>query len=134
MTEKLPPSEGSGPFQELIGLKYSKIEKGHSQCVLEVSQKLLNFNKRMHGGAIYAMADAAMGGALYSSLNEDEVGTTIEVKITYFKAVTSGSLTADAKVIHKSRKLASLEAELRNDGHLVAKALATWYISKAKRD
>jgi len=132
MTGEVSLSEGSGPFQELVGLKYPRIEKGYSQCVLEVSEKLLNLNGSVHGGAIYTLADAGMGAALYSTLDKAQRGTTIEVKITYFKPVTSGTLTCDTRVVHKSRTFASLESEIMNDGRLAAKATGTYHISKAK--
>jgi len=134
MTREVSLSEGSGPFQELIGLRYPRIEKGYSQCVLEVSEKLLNFNRSVHGGAMYTLADAGMGGALYSTLDKAELGTTIEVQIAYFKPVTSGTLTCDTRVVHKTRTFASLESEIMNDGRLVAKATGTWHISKPNRD
>jgi acyl-CoA thioesterase len=125
-------SEGSGPFQELVGLKYPRIEKGYSQCVLAVSERLLNLNRSVHGGAIYTLADAGMGAALYSTFDKAQLGTTIEVQIAYFKPVTSGTLTCDTRVVHKTRTFASLESEITNDGRLVAKATGTYHISKAK--
>ncbi len=101
--------------------------------MLEVRDELLNSRqalKSVHGGAIYSLADGAMGGALYSALNEDEWGTTVGMNIVYFRAVTSGSLACTARIIHRGDKLATLEAEITSDGHLVAKATGTWYIFK----
>jgi acyl-CoA thioesterase len=128
--------ETTTPYQELIGWKYSKAEEGHCDCSLEVSDKLMNSRqalKSAHGGAIYSLADGAMGGALYSSLSEDEWGTTIGMNIVYFEAVTSGSLSCTARLIHKSDNLATLEAEVVSEGHLVAKAIGTWYVFKANK-
>ena len=123
--------ESTAPYQELIGWEYSEAEGGRSGCELEVRDELLNSRqalKSVHGGAIYSLADGAMGGALYSALNEDEWGTTVEMNIVYFRAVTSGSLSCTARIIHRGDKLATLEAEIKSDGHLIAKAIGTWYI------
>ncbi|MFQ5799204.1 MAG: PaaI family thioesterase, partial [Bacteroidota bacterium] len=86
------------------------------------------------GGVIYSMADTGMGAALYTDLNEEEICTTIEIKIVYLKAVNSGTLTCDTSVTHKSRRIAVLESEIRNDEHLIAKAIGTFYIAKGKGD
>jgi len=80
------------------------------------------------------MADTGMGGALYSDLDEDELCATIEIKIVYFTAVTSGVLTCETKLIHKSRKIAVLESEIEGDGRPIAKAIGTFSIFKVKGD
>ena len=38
-----------------------------------------------------------------------------------------------ARLIHKSNNLATLEAEVVSKGHLVAKAVGTWYVFKANK-
>ena len=80
------------------------------------------------------MADNGMGGALYSYLDDDELCATIEIKIVYFKAVTSGTLTCDTKIVHRSKRIAVLESEIIKDGHLVAKATGTFSIFRVKGD
>ena len=135
MPKEVPlESEGFNPFGELIGLNFVKCERGYSQCVLEVNEKLLNPHKVLHGGVIYSMADTGMGGALYSSLDDDELCATIEIKIVYFKAVTSGTLTCDTRIVHRSKRIAALESEIKNDGHLIAKATGTFSIFRVKGD
>ena len=119
-------------FIGLIGLDFSKLGKGHSQCILKVTEKFFNPHKVLHGGVMYIMADTGMGAALYSDLNKDEICATVEVKIAYFKSVTSGSLTCDTKIIHKGKRIATLESEIKNDGYLVAKAIGTYSIFKKK--
>ncbi len=135
MPNKFPlQSEGFNPFGELIGLNFSEFGKGYSRCSLEVAERLLNPNKVVHGGVIYSLADTGMGGALYTDLDDDELCTTVEIKIAYFAAVTSGTLTCETKVIHRSKRIAVLESEIENDGRLTAKAMGTFSISKVKGD
>jgi acyl-CoA thioesterase len=132
MPKKIPDKlEG---FAALIGLTFTKLEKGHSQCTLEVQDKLLNPHRTLHGGAIFTMADSGMGATLYSCIDDDELCSTIGTNIVYFKAAKSGSLTCDTKVIHISKTIAALESEIRQGGNLVAKAFGTWSIYKEKRD
>jgi len=126
--------KGFSPFLELVGVTYTAIENGYSEAVLEVTEKLLNSQRIVHGGATFTLADCGMGAALYSCLQRNERVRTIETKIVYFKAVKSGTLTCDTQVVHRSKSIAALESEIKQRGKLVAKAIATFSIYKEKRD
>ena len=134
MSKDLPlNSKGFNPFGELVGLNFTTLQDGFSQCVLEVGEKHLNPHGTLHGGVVYTMMDTGMGAALYTLLSEREGCTTVEIKVTYFKAVLSGPLTCDTKVIHKGGRIAFLESEVRNGDNLVAKATGTFAIFKARK-
>lgn len=126
-------AKGYSPFRELVGVTFTKVENGYSHCVMEVDKKLLNPGGFVHGGAIYTMADSGMGAALYSFLDEDELFVTVEANIYYLKAVSSGTLNCEARVIHRGKRTAVMEAEIRNEGQLVAKATGMFSISRGKR-
>ncbi|MFW9894875.1 MAG: PaaI family thioesterase [Candidatus Thorarchaeota archaeon] len=129
MTENIPLNvKGFHPYGELIGLTFIQLEKGFSQCKLEVEKKLMNPHGSLHGGVMYSMADTGMGAAIYPLLEENESCATIEVKITYFKPVSNGALVCETKVIHKGRSTCALESEIRVEGKLVAKATGTYSI------
>ncbi len=129
MTKKIPLNvKGFHPFGELIGFTFSKLEKGFSQCILNIEKKLMNPHGFLHGGVIYSMADTGMGAALYSLLEEKELCATIEVKISYFKPVKEGVLICNTNVIHKGRSISALESEIKNNENLVAKASGTFSI------
>jgi len=135
MPKKFPPqSEEFNPFGALIGLSFSECSEGYSRCALEVAEKLLNPHKVLHGGVVYSLADTGMGAALYTDLDDDELCATVEIKIAYFAAVTSGTLTCETKLIHRSKRIAVLESEIKNDGRLTAKAMGTFSVSKLKGD
>ena len=133
MPKRVPAeSEGFNPFGDLIGLHFTECENGHSRCILEATGKLHNPQGVLHGGVAYTMADTGMGGAMYSVMENDELCASIEIKIHYFKAVTAGTLICNTKIIHRSRRIATLESEIRNGDDLVAKALGTFSVFKAK--
>ena len=135
MPKRFPlESEGFNPFGELIGLNFFECKEGFSRCSLEVAEKLLNPHKVLHGGVVYSLADTGMGAALYTDLDDDELCATVEIKIAYFAAVTSGTLTCETRVIHRSKRIAVLESEIKNDGRLTAKAMGTFSVSKVKGD
>jgi len=126
-------AKGFSPFRELVGVTFTKVENGYSHCFLEVDKKLLNPAGIVHGGAIYTLADSGMGVALYSFIDEGEVFLTIEANIFYFKAVSSGTLTCESRVVHRGKRIAVMEAEIKNEGELVAKAMGTFSIYKGKK-
>ncbi len=125
-------SKVHNPFGELLGLKFVKVDKGFSRCKLKITGELLNPNGVAHGGAAFSMADTGMGAALFSLLGANELCTTVEIKISYFAPVMPGLLWCDTAVINKSKRLAALESEIKQDGKLIAKAYGTFAIYHQK--
>ncbi len=125
--------KGFNPVGDLIGLNFTKFELGYSRCEIEVDEKLMNPHKVLHDGVIYTMVDTGMVGAFYSYLKKDELCATLEVKIFYFAAVTTGEIICDTVVVHKDEKFAILESNITNEGRLVAKTVGIFSIFKVKK-
>ncbi len=125
-------AKGFHPFAELIGLDFTRCEDGFSHCQIEINDTLLNPHGVVHGGVIYSMADTGMGGALYTALVQNELCATIEIKINYFKATKSGLMICKTRIVHKGKKVATLESEILNEETLIAKALGTYSIFNLK--
>jgi acyl-CoA thioesterase len=118
-------------FLELIGLNFTKKEKGFSRSELTITDSLLNPYDTLHGGVVYSMADTGMGGALSTSLEEDERCSTLEIKINYIKSMRSGTLVCDTRVIHRGKSIAFLESVVKNsEDQIVATATGTFNIFK----
>ncbi|UCF60315.1 MAG: PaaI family thioesterase [Anaerolineaceae bacterium] len=133
MSQNIPQThEGHNPFGELLGLNFTSLEAGRSRCSLEIREDLYNPYGVVHGGVIYSLADTGMGGAVYSRLKGDELCSTVEIKIVYFRPVVSGTLTCDSEVIRRGRRLAFIESEIRRGDRLIAKATGTFSIFKAE--
>jgi acyl-CoA thioesterase len=129
---ELRPTEGySNPFGDLIGLRFVEWRDGQSICRVEVVPALMNPNGVLHGAVMYALADTGMGGALISVLDEGQLCTTVEIKISYFRPVTAGALTCTSGVIHRGRRIAFLEASVFQEDKLTAQATGTFAIRSA---
>lgn len=122
--------EITSPFARLVGLGFP--DSGGPQCQLKIEEKVLNVYGTVHGGAISTMADVSMGYVVFENLREDERLTTLEMKINYIAAVSSGLLTAQAKLIRRTRNLAVVESRVECAGQVVAIALGTYYLSKKR--
>lgn len=125
----LPDNEDEkNPFGRLIGLHFSSWGGGQSVCHLEVTPALLNPNGVLHGAAIYTMADTGMGGALVSVLDAGQLCTTVEIKISYFRAVVAGTLRCHSRMVHQGKRIAFLEATVYHEEALIAQATGTFAI------
>jgi len=136
--EDLPPSfrtallekmKTESPFWELLGMELIDVKKGWAKVRLPFAQKLVHPLGLVHGGAIFSTADSAVAMALIGLVKRYETFTTIEMKINYLHPFNTGTLIAEAKIIHKGNSTAVGDIDVHDDrGHLVAKALATYMI------
>jgi len=125
------------PYSDLIGIKFLAQEKGKSHVQIKIMDFHFNPQNVVHGGVLYSLADTGFGRALYPLLNKGEICATIEIKMTYIKAVREGILDCYTKVLHRGKRVAMLEAELWNEEKLVAKASGSYAIftpRSVKRD
>ncbi len=81
----------------------------------------------MHGGALFALADAAVAYAIGAVEGKEKQFVTIEMKINYLAPVSSGTVEARAKLLRRGRIVPG-EVDLYNENKLVAKAIATYII------
>lgn len=119
--EQQPP-----PVGRLVGFVLKAIEPGRSVFELEAGERHHNPMGTLHGGVYCDLADAAMGFAYAATLQEGESFTTVELKINFLRAVRTGTLTAEAKVVKAGASLGYVECEVKDgQGRLLAKAAST---------
>ena len=124
-------SQGS-PFAKLLDLQPVKGERGRVVMKLPFTENLLQTLGRVHGGALFALADHACGWAVHTLLEKGEGCATLEMKINYIAAVHDEDCVAEARVVHKGRTSIVVEAEIKTEaGRLVAKTLATFIVLRA---
>lgn len=121
-------------FVKLLGLSIEKMENGFCQSKLQIKEDFLNKRKIVHGGVIYSMADISMGIAVYSTLKKEEETATIEIKINYLKPTNKKMLICEARVIQKGKQIAVIEAEIKADENMIAKAIGTFSIIRTNQD
>ncbi|MDD4356365.1 MAG: PaaI family thioesterase [Smithellaceae bacterium] len=117
-------------FVKLLGLSIEKLKNGFCQSKLQIREEFLNKRKIVHGGVIYSMVDISMGVAVYSTLKKGEETATIEIKINYLKPANKKVLDCEAKVIQRGKQIAVIEADIKSDDIMIAKAIGTFSIIK----
>jgi uncharacterized protein (TIGR00369 family) len=113
----------STPIAELIGFTVSEIGEGRAIGSLQSGPEHANPLGTLHGGVLCDLADAAMGLAFASTLNDDESFTTMDLQIHFFRPVWKAQLRAEARVIQRGKTTGYIECDVQDEnGKQVAKA------------
>ena len=94
------------PVARLIGFQLTSVRHGESVIELEASDMHANPMGTLHGGILCDIADAAMGIAFASTLEDDESFTTLELKINFLRPVWKEKLRAIGKVVAQAYRAA----------------------------
>jgi uncharacterized protein (TIGR00369 family) len=114
------------PVATLIGFSIVSVEPGHVVMGMEAGKQHANPMGTLHGGILGDLADAAMGMAYASSLDEGETFTTLELKINFLKPVWTGQLVATGRLVKGGHTVGLVECDVHDDaGRLVARASST---------
>ena len=65
-------------------------------------------------------------------LEPEHACATIEAKINYFKPVQRGSIACTSELIHRSKNIASLEAQILVEGEVVARGFGTFSVFRRR--
>jgi uncharacterized protein (TIGR00369 family) len=104
------------------------VDSGGGVCTmrLEAGEQHMNPMGTVHGGILCDLADAAMGMAFFSTLDEGESFTTLELKINYLRPFWTGTLIARGTVISRGRTIGLTECRVVDDrDRLIAHATST---------
>jgi uncharacterized protein (TIGR00369 family) len=118
---RIPP-----PVAELLGIDV--VEAGGGECTMrmEAGEQHSNPMGTIHGGILCDIADAAMGMAFFSTLEEGETFTTLELKINYLRPFWTGTLLAYGKVVSSGKTIGLTECRVVDDKErLIAHATST---------
>jgi uncharacterized protein (TIGR00369 family) len=119
--EREPP-----PVARLVGLEMTEVEPGRVVFELEAEERHTSPLGTVHGGILCDLADAAMGCAHASLLEDGESFTTLELKMNFVKPVWAGHLVAEAKVLKAGRTIGLVDCRVTDDaGSLVAYGTST---------
>jgi len=120
-------------FLEYIGGELIDLGDGYAQLAFEIQPHHTQHLGVVHGGAIATLADHCGWYAVISQLDKEFTSVTIELKINYLKPAKGEILTAEAKVVNRTKKTAFTTIEIFAKDTLVAFATATYSIIDEKR-
>ena len=106
----LPPP----PMVPLVQMDLVAVEEGRVEFGCTVDESVYNPIGVVHGGLVCTLLDTVAGCAVHSTLPQGVGYTSIELKVSYLRAVqiSSGPLTAIGRVIKPGRRVAFAEGEV----------------------
>lgn len=124
MAGELPPP----PITALTNTALVEVEHGRAVFVCHPDASLYNPIGSVHGGLLCTLLDSAAGCALHTTLPRGRGYTSVEIKVSYLKAVRldSGPLTATGTVVKAGSRVGFTEAVVTDgSGAVVATATST---------
>jgi uncharacterized protein (TIGR00369 family) len=110
-------------------LGFRLIEIGPGTATMEIvvdTDRHANPMGTIHGGVLCDIADAAIGTAHATSLEEGESFTSLDLQINFFRPVWKGRIRAMAKPVNVGRQISRYVCDiLKDDDKLVAQVTST---------
>jgi len=115
-------------FAKYVGIEIVEVAKGRAKVKLDLRKEHLNGVNIVHGAVLFALADYAFAIA---SNSHGQVALAINATISFLKAVSSGTIYAEAVELSRNPKLATYKIDVFHDsGDLLAIFQGTVYIKK----
>ncbi len=103
------------PFNKMLGVQATRIEKGHIRLEIPFRSELVGdpMKPALHGGVLSALADTAGGMAVWSAVeNEDARISTIDLRLDYIRPAKLEQLAADATIIRVGGRVGVADVRL----------------------
>ena len=118
----------SVPYAKLLGFELGEIRRGQATIQLTVRDDLKQYQGVVHGGAVASLIDTAAAFAVVTELEAGERVTTTDLTVHYLRPVSSGRLSATARIVRGGRRLFVLSVEVTNDQQALLATAVTSYI------
>jgi uncharacterized protein (TIGR00369 family) len=127
MSAELPPP----PISELMQMRFQAVEGGRVVITNQPDESFYNATGTVHGGLVCTLLDTAAGCALQTVLPKGKAFTSVEIKVSYLKAVHPhrGLLTTTGSVVRAGARVGFTQAVTTDaNGSVVATASSTLLI------
>jgi uncharacterized protein (TIGR00369 family) len=124
---ELPPP----PSASLVGMDIVSAELGRVVVAWEPDESMYNATGVIHGGIVGTVLDTVAGCAILSSLPKGKGQASLEIKVSYLKAVRadSGRLTATGTVTKVGSRIGFADGVVTDaGGAMIATATSTFLI------
>ncbi len=103
----------SGTLMEHLNIKFTEMGENDLVAEMQISPKLWQPMKILHGGASLALAESAGGAlsALHANLETHEI-KGMEVNANHVRSVKQGKVFAKARFIHKGKMTHVVEVKI----------------------
>jgi len=101
-------------FAKTLGIELIEVSKGSAKAKMKIKDIHLNSVNTVHGGAIFTLADFAFAIAANTHGN---IAVALNVNISFLKAVSEGTLIAEAEEVSINPKIATYAIRVLNENN-----------------
>lgn len=103
------------PFNRVLGIKLTGADEGFARLEIPFRDELIGdpWRPALHGGVISALADAAGGAAVWTSVpNPHARVSTIDLRVDYLRPARAATLVAEARVVRVGNRVGVVDVRL----------------------
>jgi len=115
-------------YAKLIGIELDEVTRGLVKMHLDARDDLKQVNDALHGGSVASLIDTAAAFAVITLLEPEQSATTSDLTIHYLRPLTTGRVTAEARVLRSGRRLLVVAVEVFGGSQSLAATAVTTYI------
>lgn len=106
------------PYARFLGISVDTIREAYACCSVTITKDMLNFLGMVHGGLIFSLADVAFSAA---SNRDHSPSFALDVSGSFLRTAKTGDkITAEAELIHTTRRTGVYRMSVRNGDELIA--------------
>jgi 1,4-dihydroxy-2-naphthoyl-CoA hydrolase len=125
-------ADAAGGLVGFLGIRHTEVGPGLLRAEVEVRDELKTPFGNLHGGVLAALCDHVLGTVLYPVIARGAWAATTEFKINYLAPITTGTLTANARIVSLTKRTAVVRIDVENEGRLVCAAQGTVLVMAPK--
>lgn len=134
MTDDDDPTS-PGPFSTSLG--FALVERSEERVVMEATPgpEHANGGGILHGGYLASLLDSTTGWAVHAALPPGRPAPHTHLSVQYLRAGLPGAkLTCVGRCVRAGRTVAAAEAEITQNGKVVARAVSSHAVIGAAND
>ena len=123
------PDQTVNPLFAFLGMEIVEIAPDRAVIRLPIKPELIQGAGVAAGGILAALLDETMAHAVLGGNSPGELTTTVDMNVSYFRPVNeNATLTCEAHVTKRGKRIIFAEATVQNNGHQAARATASFMV------
>jgi uncharacterized protein (TIGR00369 family) len=115
-----------GPFSALLGFRYVGVDAEEAVVEADPGPEHCNGGGIVHGGFLASILDTTTGWAVHARVPHGTAAPHVHLTVQYVRAAVPGkTLVCRGRCVSVGGRIGTTEAELTQDGVVVARAVGT---------
>ena len=115
-----------GPYGRMLGFRLVEASEDGVRIEATPSAEHANGGGILHGGYLASLLDSTTGWAVHLALPEEQAAPHTHLSVQFVRAGTVGSpLVCTGRCVRAGRRVAAAEAEITQDGAVIARAVTS---------